>query len=43
MWMRKGEQIVVRMPKEWGGIVPSEIFLDEAKKIVDEAGKRILL
>jgi len=38
--MRKGEQIIVRMPKEWGGIVPSEIFLDEAKKIVDEAKKR---
>jgi len=38
--MRKGEQIVVRMPKEWGGIVPSEIFLGEAEKIVDEAEKR---
>jgi len=38
--MRKGEQIIVRMPKEWGGIVPSEIFLGEAKKIVDEAEKK---
>jgi len=38
--MRKGEQIVVRMPKEWGGIVPSEIFLGEAKKIVDEAQRK---
>jgi hypothetical protein len=28
------------MPKEWGGIVPSEIFLGEAKKIVDEAEKK---
>jgi len=38
--MRKGEQIVVRMPKEWGGIVPAEVFLDEARKIVDEAKKK---
>jgi len=38
--MREGEQVVVRMPKEWGGIVPSEIFLDEAKKIVDEANRK---
>jgi len=38
--MHKGEQIVVRMPKEWGGIVPSDIFLSEAKKIVDEAKKK---
>jgi len=27
------------MPKEWGGIVPSGIFLGEARKIVDEAQK----
>jgi len=38
--MRRGEQIVVRMPEEWGGIVPAEIFLDEARKIVDEAKKK---
>jgi len=38
--MRRGEQIVVRMPEEWGGIVPGEIFLDEARKIVDEAKKK---
>ena len=25
------------MPAEWGGVVPTETFLDEGKKIVDEA------
>jgi len=38
--MRKGEQIAVRMPEEWRGIVPSEILLNEAEKIVDEAKKK---
>jgi len=41
--MRKGEEIVVRMPKEWGGIVPSEAFLSEAKKIVEEAKKKDII
>jgi len=41
--MRKGEEIVVRMPKEWGGIVPSDVFLNEAKRIVDEAKKKDII
>jgi hypothetical protein len=27
------------MPAEWGGIIPTQIFLDEGKRIVDEAAK----
>jgi len=41
--MRKGEEIVVRMPKEWGGIVPSEAFLSEARRIVEEAEKKDII
>jgi len=41
--MRKGEEIVVRMPEEWGGIIPSEAFLSEAKKIVEEAKKKDII
>jgi hypothetical protein len=28
------------MPAEWGGIVPTEVFLEEGKRLVDEATKR---
>jgi hypothetical protein len=31
------------MPKEWGGVVPSQIFLDEAQNIVDEGSKRDII
>jgi len=30
---------VIEMPPEWGGIVPTQVFLDEGKRIVDEAAK----
>ena len=33
------EERVIRMPSEWGGIVPTEAFLREGRKIVDEASK----
>jgi hypothetical protein len=33
------EERVIRMPAEWGGIVPTEAFLDEGKKIVEAASK----
>ena len=29
----------VEMPAEWGGVVPTGVFLDEGKRIVDEGGK----
>ena len=30
---------VIEMPPEWGGVVPTQVFLDEGKRIVDEATK----
>lgn len=34
------EERPVDMPSEWGGRVPTEVFIDEGKRLVDEAGKR---
>jgi hypothetical protein len=31
---------VIDMPAEWGGIIPTEIFLEEGKRLADEATKR---
>ena len=33
------EERIVEMPEEWGGIVPTDVFIDEGKRIVDEAAK----
>lgn len=33
------EERAVRMPPEWGGVVPTEVFLDEGRKIVEDASK----
>jgi len=33
----------LQMPAEWGGIVPSEVFLEEAMKIVEEGERRGLI
>ncbi len=33
------EERQVEFPPEWGGIIPTEIFLDEGKRLVDEAAK----
>jgi len=33
------EERVIRMPAEWGGVVPTEAFLEAGRKIVDEASK----
>jgi len=30
---------VIEMPPEWAGVVPTQVFLDEGKRIVDEATK----
>ncbi|MBI1802004.1 MAG: hypothetical protein HY259_14425 [Chloroflexi bacterium] len=35
-----GENRVVDMPAEWNGVVPTQVFLDEAQKIVSE-GERL--
>ena len=34
------EERITEMPPEWGGIVPTEIFLQEGARLVDEASKR---
>lgn len=36
--MAQQEARAVQMPEEWGGVIPSQVFLDEAKKIVEENG-----
>jgi len=42
VWLQRMEEEAreIRMPKEWGGVVPSSIFLDEARRIVEEGEKR---
>lgn len=41
MWIpEKGRKIVVKIPKKWHGIVPSEVFLESAKDIAEEARKQ---
>ena len=34
------EERVIEMPPEWGGIIPTDVFLDEGKRLVEEASKR---
>lgn len=44
VWLMKEEEREVKLPEEWGGIVPSQVFLEEAQRIVAEAEKsRIIL
>jgi hypothetical protein len=31
------EERIIRMPAEWGGVVPTEAFLEQGRKIVEEA------
>jgi hypothetical protein len=37
------EERKVEMPEEWGGIIPTQAFIDEARRLVDEATKREVL
>jgi hypothetical protein len=34
------QERIVEMPAEWGGIVPTDVFVQEGKRLVDEAAKR---
>jgi hypothetical protein len=34
------EERKVQMPQEWGGIIPTQVFIDEGERLVDEAAKR---
>jgi hypothetical protein len=38
VWLQRMEEQAreIRMPEEWGGVVPSEVFLDEARRIVEQ-------
>jgi hypothetical protein len=36
------EERHVEMPAEWNGIVPTEVFIEEGKRLVEEASKRAL-
>lgn len=38
VWLeRRGKEIVVEMPEEWRGVVPSKVFFDNAREIVEKA------
>ena len=34
------EERITEMPPEWGGLVPTEVFLSEGERLVEEASKR---
>jgi hypothetical protein len=42
VWLQRMEEQGAQesMPEEWGGIVPTQVFLDEARRIVAEAEKQ---
>jgi hypothetical protein len=37
------EMLEREMPKEWGGVIPSQVFLEEARRIVDEGAKHDII
>jgi hypothetical protein len=45
VWLQRMEEEAreIRMPEEWGGVVPSTVFLDEARNIVEEGSKQGLI
>jgi hypothetical protein len=43
VWLMGKDEIEVEMPEEWGGIVPTEVFFENAKHIVEEAQKRNII
>jgi hypothetical protein len=45
VWLQRMEEDArqISMPEEWGGIVPSEVFLDEARRIVQEGQEQGLI
>lgn len=43
VWLMREEEREVRLPPEWGGIVPTPVFLDEARRIVEEGEKQNLI
>jgi len=45
VWLQRMEEDAAQepMPEEWGGVVPTQVFLDEARRIVAEAEKEGLI
>lgn len=45
VWLQRMEEQAAQnpMPEEWGGVVPTQVFLDEARRIVAEADKQGLI
>jgi hypothetical protein len=45
VWLQRMEEQAAQkpMPEEWGGMVPTHVFLDEARRIVAEAEKEGLI
>lgn len=39
VWLMHEEEREIEMPPEWGGIIPSQVFVDEARKIVEGADR----
>jgi hypothetical protein len=37
VWLMREEEREIDMPPEWGGIIPSQVFLNESTRIVSEA------
>ncbi len=45
VWLQRMEEEAreIQMPEEWGGIVPSDVFLDEARRIVQRGQEQGLI
>jgi hypothetical protein len=45
VWLQRMEEQdrEISMPEEWGGVVPSQVFLDEARRIVDRGQEEGLI
>lgn len=37
------EERIIEMPAEWGGIVPTEVFIQEGRRLAEEATRRGIL
>jgi hypothetical protein len=37
MWLMQEEERTIEMPPEWDGVIPSDVFLEEAARIVERA------
>jgi phage terminase large subunit-like protein len=43
VWLMHEEERTIDMPSEWGGVIPSQVFVDEAERIVAEADRAGLM